>query len=1337
MKYLHTLFAATLLGMGATTLHAQETELAGHKHARSQEFRPNEILVKFKADSQVNVRRKANGQFATTSVSNLDRVLRDLGTTVAEPLMPLMGSHVSPKKMKSYTGTPVQDVDLSQLYCLRFDADKETDILKAIELLQEMDEVEYAEPNYLVYTMDAEESTPDDPYYSQQGYLNSINVAPVWNKPNILGRRPVIAIIDTGVDISHPDLADNIWTNTLEAEGNESTDDDGNGFKDDIHGWDFVNQTGRIGDWNGHGTHCAGIAGAVGNNGVGIVGANPDALIMPITVMQSDGVGDVATIIKGVDYAVANGADVLSMSIGGYTHSVSYEQALGKAYAKAVIVAAAGNNCLPINPTTKCPYCGLYGSPSYPAAFTFVLGVQAADAIGSFSNYDDDGPVYTQFSSEKLYNYELKAPGVKILSTYPNGRYKQMNGTSMACPLVAGAVSKLLQTKEYLSKEILFGDLINTSGTYVNIEAAYNLSDADRHPTLSVLSYRLDDSEGDNDGRPDAGELIKLYPTIRNDWGQANNIKITVGMGENEDATLVEFVTAEADMGYNLSSYAKLEALNPVVIRLSDQIVDGRHLKLTFTVTCDNCDPNYKAQNFTLNVENGVELGGTQKESITLQPGIHYIVTRNWGIPKDVTVTAMPGTTIKIKDGVGISNYGHMLFTGTAEAPITITKGDNDYGQIGGFLNDNANYTDFTYCIFDYLKGITFDHHTYENCIIRNCTINTSDYLSSGGTFRNCDIYNNQIPGVYQGYLSSGATFIGTNVHNNEFTKSYGGFGSAARFWKSNYIGNTITKGVSTPSVGILEESNCYGNFYDVLDGFYSHIYYTTEPEIAYLSKCFVGTANKDVAYAAILDEVDNYGWGHVDAWQISDYAYEEAPGCVDFVEVDGVNTLDDPENAIPLGVGKHLVEVGFNRAMNQKVDPVISMGVRPPYTQKPIAEDGFWYDPYTYRAYITIDGKSATDGLNRIRIYGYQQKENDWELPEEHYRYNVNVQAAGSMSTGMQAIAGLGKVELNWETKDEDFNDLMGYNVYRFTRNEEGIASDSILVNDTMVEPGEIDEYDVMTQTFTDYNVVPGTTYYYFIKEIGTDLTQNSISNVVAATPLTAQKGDSNGSLTVDVADILADINYIMGENPQPFIFEAADVNEDKDVNIIDVIATADLIMAPESASNARIESTVTYTVEDGILYLDSPIALGGIQLALNGKKDVSEFTALETLNGLEQLSCWQNDNRWLFLSFSMSGDNIAAGYQPILKIGDAEIDELILSDTAGRNVVAINGTTTSIGEIADLPYGFDRNDNVNVRFYDLSGREINRNAMSSGVYVVGIYVDGQLVKSYKMLQQ
>ena len=297
----------------------------------------------------------------------------------------------------------------------------------------------------------------DDPLFGQQWGLQTMKLPQLWQQPIITQKRPIIAILDTGVDIDHPDLKANIWTNTKESEGAEDYDDDGNGFKDDLHGWDFVNQTGRIGDWNGHGTHCAGIAAAVGGNGIGIVGANPDALIMPVTVMQSDGTGDVATIIKGIDYAVANGADIISMSFGSYGESKAQEQALGRAYQKAVLVAAAGNDgkCMNHRHPEKAQS---YPMPMYPASYTFVLGVQAMNGEGNitdWSNYDDNGPTYSGWGEDKLYNYELLAPGANIESTYPGGNYKSLNGTSMATPMVAGALSRLIQSKEYANKEYL------------------------------------------------------------------------------------------------------------------------------------------------------------------------------------------------------------------------------------------------------------------------------------------------------------------------------------------------------------------------------------------------------------------------------------------------------------------------------------------------------------------------------------------------------------------------------------------------------------------------------------------------------------------------------------------------------------------------------------------------------------------------------------------------------------------------------------------------------------------------------------------------------------------
>ena len=135
-----------------------------------------------------------------------------------------------------------------------------------------------------------------------------------------------------------------------------------------------------------------------------------------------------------------------------------------------------------------------------------------------------------------LFNYELRAPGTTIVSTFPGGQYLPMNGTSMATPLVAGAISRLLQVRTPSSKEELFGDLINTSHGNIDINAAATLTDADRKPSLALVTYRIDDAKmGDGDGRPDAGETIHIYPKFRNHWGVAKNVKYSIRLAETED----------------------------------------------------------------------------------------------------------------------------------------------------------------------------------------------------------------------------------------------------------------------------------------------------------------------------------------------------------------------------------------------------------------------------------------------------------------------------------------------------------------------------------------------------------------------------------------------------------------------------------------------------------------------------------------------------------------------------------------------------------------------------------------------------------------------------------
>lgn len=1112
----------------------------------------------------------------------------------------------------------------------------------------------------------------DDPLFGQQWGLQTMKLPQLWQQPIITQKRPIIAILDTGVDIDHPDLKANIWINAKESEGAEDYDDDDNGFKDDLHGWDFVNQTGRIGDWNGHGTHCAGIAAAVGGNGIGIVGANPNALIMPVTVMQSDGTGDVATIIKGIDYAVANGADIISMSFGSYGESKAEEQALGRAYQKAILVAAAGNDgkCMNHKHPKKAQNSPM---PMYPASYTFVLGVQAMNGEGNitdWSNYDDNGPTYSGWGEDKLYNYELLAPGANIESTYPSGNYKSLNGTSMATPMVAGALSRLIQTKEYANKEYLFGDLINacpaTGG--LDIYKAFSIKDEDRKPELSFVTYEMDDSTnvGDGDGRPDAGEIIDFYPIVRNSWGKAKNIKLSIELGENEDPQIVEFIKKEADFGSELSAYGKGKSAEPLRIKINDKCADNRHISLVIKGTCDGMEKEI-TQNITLIVENGVEIGGVIKKDMTLYPNVHYIVTKNLAIPEGVTLTIKPGTKLEFK-GTYFENRGTINAAGKPDSLIVLEgidkKHDGDWGA-------NINLSGFSY------TELKKSHIYHCNGNFNNVIIDNNDMYQTPGLGNNnnngCNIYNNTI------YVTGDGRFEKSNIINNYARHDDIGLIGLNQFNSSNIW--------NTEHVGIILNTT---------------VYTTDTPN-------YFGSSKEATVRKSILDIYNNYGTTEYDLSNMLTRPNAEAHGVVWKVVVNGYDAQDEFDMLPPLGVGKHKFEVYFNRPMRTSVTPMVAMGVRMPYTQIPIAEEGTWSaDSLIYTTYLTITGKTGADGLNRIYVDGAKDNEG-FEIPYENSRFNVNVQAAGSLSTGFMGEAGLGKVTLSWNDVQNSFDDFLGYNLYRYTD-----KGDTIKVNKQLL--------DNETLEYVDYDVVPGTTYCYQYKVITTDLKETDPSNVVAVTPMTSTLGDANGSGKVDVADVITTVNYASGQEPKPFIFEAADVNTDLQIDILDVVGIIRTILNPNANVSSMAMATATYTVENGIVYVDSPVDLAGVQIQIATEKG-SEVTATGEMEGFEQASSWLSDNDFIYLAYSMSGKTLTAGKHAILNIGNAKIMDIRLSDAAGKNVEAKAGELSSITRLGS--------DVMNVSgIYTLtgvklSGRSSDLNRLPAGVYIV----DGQKV--------
>ena len=1290
---LHRIFTIALTALAAIPTMAQDRNnedevVKVDARFSAYNYREGEVIVKFKDQSAAQINAPRRTKFRTSGVNSIDATLRELGVSEVEALMPLSGNQQVKRLARSVNGKTVAAPAMNRIYLMHFDKTKVRNTEEAVAKLAKLADVEYAEPNRIVYALGNTESQAgqskalmdvqdqangrgnnisyDDPLFGQQWGLQTMKLPQLWQQPIITQKRPIIAILDTGVDIDHPDLKANIWTNTKESEGAEDYDDDGNGFKDDLHGWDFVNQIGRIGDWNGHGTHCAGIAAAVGGNGIGIVGANPDALIMPVTVMQSDGTGDVATIIKGIDYAVANGADIISMSFGSYGESKAEEQALGRAYQKAVLVAAAGNDGMCLNHAH--PERGQMGpAPMYPGSYTFVLGVQAMNSegnIASFSNYDDNGPTYTEWGEDKLYNYELLAPGANIESTYPGGNYKSLNGTSMATPMVAGALSRLIQTKEYANKEYLFGDLIYACSTTggLDIYKAFTIKDEDRKPDLSFVTYEMDDSTnvGDGDGRPDAGEIIDIYPIVRNSWGKAKNIKLSIELGENEDPQIVEFIKKEADFGSELSAYGKGKSAEPLRIKINDKCADNRHIRLVIKGTCDGMEKEI-TQDITLIVENGVEIGGVIKKDMTLYPNVHYIVTKNLAIPEGVTLTIKPGTKLEFKDTY-FENNGTLKAIGKPDSMIVL---DGLYPGLNRFLHikDHLEYVS--------LNNVRCNMPIFK--VAKNCYFTNLSTDAMEGDYAYCNFVNSQ----FWGLSTIGSKFENCNLIGNEtdVPELYAAIDlfstNSSNIFNNSTTGTYIDKG--------------------------SNVFTTDAPN-------YFGSSKEATVRKSILDIYNNYGTTEYDLSNMLTRPNAEAHGIVWKVVVDGYDAQDEFDMLPPLGVGKHKFEVYFNRPMRTSVTPMVSMGVRPPYTQIPIAEEGTWSaDSTVYTTYLTITGKTGADGLNRIYVDGAKDDEG-FEIPIENSRFNVNVQAAGSLSTGFMGEAGLGKVTLSWNDVQNSFDDFLGYNLYRYTD-----KGDTIKVNKQLL--------DNETLEYVDYDVVPGTTYCYQYKVITTDLKETDPSNVVAVTPMTSTLGDANGSGNVDVADVITTVNYASGQEPKPFIFEAADVNTDLQIDILDVVGIIRTILNPNADVSSMAMATATYTVENGIVYVDSPVDLAGVQIQIATEKG-SEVTATGEMEGFEQASSWLSDNDFIYLAYSMSGKTLTAGKHAILNIGNAKIMDIRLSDAAGKNVEAKAGELSSVTRLGS--------DVMNVSgIYTLtgvklSGRSSDLKKLPAGVYIV-----------------
>lgn len=325
------------------------------------------------------------------------------------------------------------------------------DVPTALERLKTIPGVLYATPNYLVSAnmgifprkpkppkRQEPDPLPDpvkevnDPYLKQSYGIGLIGSPQSWHQFTMGAREIIVGIVDTGIDYSHEDLAQNMWKNPIEIPNN-NIDDDNNGFIDDVYGWNFSANNNNPFDDNKHGTHVAGTIGAIANNNLGTAGVSPTISLMACKFLDRQGWGATDGAIRAISYAVANGAKVLNNSWGGGGFSQALYDAVKTAERSGVLfVAAAGNNGT--NNDSK---------PTYPASYDAgnviaVAATDSADGIAKFSNFGKN-------------SVDLGAPGVEVFSTLPGNRYGNLNGTSMASPHVAGAAALILAYKPQLS----------------------------------------------------------------------------------------------------------------------------------------------------------------------------------------------------------------------------------------------------------------------------------------------------------------------------------------------------------------------------------------------------------------------------------------------------------------------------------------------------------------------------------------------------------------------------------------------------------------------------------------------------------------------------------------------------------------------------------------------------------------------------------------------------------------------------------------------------------------------------------------------------------------------
>jgi len=678
----------------------------------------------------------------------LASTLAGLEITNLTPIFPNAEKPATGEMIETIDGDLIAKPDLTRWF--QAESQSEKDLGQVIQALQTTVGIAMAEPDYVrrpVGEMSAEfdgatssiSNSPalfpgsnTDPLFDQQWHLTATHVPEAWAYLESQGLPPggsrdiVVAVIDTGVDYTHPDLAANIWINSIEFNGNPGVDDDGNGYIDDIHGVNTTDLNRTPKDDHGHGTHVAGIIAAQAENQIGGVGIAYNTQIMVLKAAQYSGVLAASDIAEAIYYAVSKGADIINMSFGSYARSAVEEDALAVAFGQAVLVAAAGNDSAVNLP---CPF----GADFYPSAYNWVLGVMSHNPSGYLSSFSNsDCVAYDE------HEYEVMAPGESILSTLPENQYAAWSGTSMAAPVVSG-IAALARTywsdQQLYTSRFIMGQIAATGpllNPYYAPDALAVMTVAPI-PKLNYLQHWVFDTQevdplNDADGIVDAGEIINLGIVIRNHWGQASDVTVLlepIAEGAVYPDPYVTMITDTVvydpigsfnwqDNGLIYTEGVITGVENPFQFTTNPDTPNDHVIPFRLTMTARNgFDPedpqtySYVSY-FYLLVQRGMVLPYLITEDMTLTKDYFWLINNPTLITEGATLTVTEGTQIQLTVPEITDPYsqpvkprlqveGTLIMAGTPDEPVELFTAINRVEFPVQIFQTAAGYTSISY----------------------------------------------------------------------------------------------------------------------------------------------------------------------------------------------------------------------------------------------------------------------------------------------------------------------------------------------------------------------------------------------------------------------------------------------------------------------------------------------------------------------------------------------------------------------------------------------------------------------------------------------------------------